>query len=309
MTLQQLEYIVAVDTHRNFGVAAEHCFVTQPTLSMMIQKLEDELGVRIFDRSKYRVAPTPLGELVIAQARKTLREAANVRELVRQERSQVAGDVRLGIIPTLAPYLLPLFLQSFLQQYPQVNIRLYEYTTDAMIEKIRQGLLDIALVVTPLEADDIAEFPLFYEPFYVYTSSEAYGQQYLTADDIQPEELWLLEEGHCFRTQILRLCELRRQSSAQIEYAAGSIETLKHLVESGHGTTILPELATQNLVPAQRAMLREFAPPAPMREVSIVTHQNFVRNALRDAFIQCISQSLPPHIRLHTPQQVVSPRA
>ncbi len=301
MTLVQLEYIVALDTYRHFATAAENCFVTQPTLSMQIQKLEDELGVKIFDRSKQPVVPTELGEALLEQARQILKESQKINEIVQEKKNEFAGELSIGIIPTLAPYLLPLFLKNFLAAYPQVRVRIAEYVTDALIDKLKNNQLDVGLLVTPLEESNLYETPLFYEEFVVYLSkkNELLKKHYVLAKDIDVRQLWLLEEGHCIRSQIMNLCELRTQSqeNTSCKYEAGSIETLKKMVEMNNGITILPELSLYDLHEEQMEYIRYFKAPAPVREVSIVTHRNYVKKRLIEALKEAILQAIPDKMK------------
>lgn len=292
MNLQQLEYISAVDTHRHFAKAADACHVTQPTLSMMVHKLEDELNVKIFDRSKQPVVPTEIGFLVIEQARLILNQLKQLKETVHQQKNGVEGNFTIGIIPTLAPYLVPLFVRSFLENYPKVRLKIVEHTTEIIVEKLIKGQLDAGILVTPLHNDNLAEFYLFDEAFVVY-SSHNFDKQYLLAEDINPNELWLLQEGHCFRSQIMNLCELRRNSSAAFEYESGSIETLKQLVDNQNGTTILPDLATLNLSETQRGRIKQFAAPPPVREVSIVVQKDYIRHGLVQALRNEVLANVP----------------
>ena len=296
MNLQQLEYIIAVDEQRHFARAAETCFVTQPTLSMMVQKLEDELGVKIFDRSKQPVKPTQIGERVIAQARTILHEKNRMQQIVYEHQGIVAGTLELGIIPTLAPFLVPLFITRFLKKYPQVRIRIQELTTELLVDKLKKGQLDVGILVTPIKDAAIRETPLFYEAFMAY-SSRAFEKAYLLPEDIDPNELWLLEEGHCFRSQILNLCELKKQADSRLQYEAGSIETLKQLVKKHHGVTILPELAIYTLSAADKKRLTPFKPPVPTREVSLVTHRDYIKKDLIDALKVEVLDSLPQHVK------------
>lgn len=296
MNFQQLEYIVAVDSYRHFGKAAQACFVTQPTLSMMIQKLEEDLGGKIFDRSKKPVVPTETGVLIIHQAKKVLRESEVLREIVQQQKTTIEGQLKLGIIPTLAPYLVPLFIQSFLKKHPDIYLRIAELTTLQIIAKLKKGELDAGILVTPLQDAAIKERTMFYEPFWVY-SSHSYKKKYLLPDDIDPNELWLLEEGHCLRSQILNLCELRKQSNHLLQYENGSIETFKRLVENKKGITILPELATLGLSKKQRKLLKPFKSPTPVREVSLVTHQNFIKERMIEALQKEILSTIPAHLK------------
>jgi LysR family transcriptional regulator, hydrogen peroxide-inducible genes activator len=309
MTITQLEYIVAVDTHRHFATAAEHCFITQPTLSMQIQKLEETLGSKIFDRSKQPVIPTEIGEEIIQQARIILNEVKKIDQLISDKQGILQGELKIGIIPTLAPYLLPLFLQPFLKKYPDVTIKVKEMTTDIIVEKLKTGRIDAGLLVTPLQEASITEYPLFYEELVAYVSKKnaAYKKTYVLADDIDLKELWLLEEGHCFRSQIINLCELKKQTKEQsnFEYEAGSVETLRKMVELNNGVTILPELATLDFSAKQTNMIRHFKSPAPVREVSLVTHRDYIKKKLIDVLKEEIIAILPPKLVLNKNKNLV----
>lgn len=301
MNLQQLEYIVAVDAHRHFVTAAEKCFVTQATLSMMIKKLEDELEVKIFDRSKQPVVPTETGKLIIAQAKKALQDTARIKEIVNEERGLVRGELKVGIIPTLAPYIIPMFINSFLKKYPDVKLQISELTTEAITEKLEQYSLDVGIMATPLNNDALIEQPLFYEQFVVYASAQEklLKKKYLLAQDIDINRLWLLEEGHCLRSQVMNLCELKHREKElhQLDFESGSIETLKKIVDLNQGITILPELALNDLHTSQRDRVRQFKSPAPVREISIVTFRHFVKEKLIDALKQEILDNIPADMK------------
>lgn len=287
MTFVQLEYLVAVDTYRHFTRAAAACFISQPTLSMQLQKLEQELGVKIFDRSKQPVIPTAVGLEVIAHARKAIEEKNNLSEFLQLRKGVLAGELKVGIIPTLAPYLLPLFILSFTRKYPLIKLIINEMTTETIINRLREGRIDTGILVTPLNEAGIKEDVLFYEEMVAYISPKnaAYKKTYLLPQDIDPNKLWLLEEGHCFRTQIANLCQLRKASveGSHFDYEAGSLETLRRLVEMNDGITILPELAIHELSQKQKKLVRRFKKPAPMREVSIVIHRGFLKKRMIDA--------------------------
>ncbi len=309
MTFIQLEYIVAVDTYRHFATAAGHCFVTQPTLSMQVQKLEEELGIKIFDRSKQPVIPTEAGCELIGQARKILSEKDVVGEIVQARKGVLTGELRIGIIPTLAPYLLPLFVQGFTAKYPQIKLVVNELTTELVVARLREGRIDVGILVTPLQENGIREHVLFYEELLVYVSRKnaAYKKHYMLAQDIDPNKLWLLEEGHCFRSQIVRLCELRKASKegSHFDYEAGSLETLRRMVELNDGITILPELAAMDLSRRQLELVRHFKRPAPMREVSLVVHRDFVKQRLVNALKEEIIKSVPEKVRQNKNQNVI----
>lgn len=301
MNFQQLEYIVAVDTYRHFAKAAEHSFVTQATLSMMIQKLEAELGILIFDRSRQPVTPTLTGKKIIEQARRILMESVKLKELVNMEKGEVTGELKVGIIPTLAPYLLPLFLKKFSDDYPLVKLNISEHTTATIIRKLKDGRLDAGILATPLSDNSIKETPLFFEKFYLYVNKNEKGfdKQYVLPANIDINRLWLLEEGHCMRSQILNFCELKKALAGEekIHYEAGSIETLKNLVDKNFGITIIPELATKNLTPSGKKRLRYFKAPAPVREISIVTHREYVKLMLIDVLKITILASVPENMK------------
>lgn len=301
MTFTQLEYIVALDTHRHFAVAAEQCYVTQPTLSMQINKLEQELGIKIFDRSKQPVLPTVAGVEIIEKARKLLAGRNELLESVQSKKDVVKGELRIGIIPTLAPYLLPLFVHSFTKRFPEIKLKVGELTTQTLITHLRDGRIDAGILVTPLQEQGIAENVLFYEELVAYVSKKnsVYKKQYVLSKDIDPDKLWLLEEGHCFRSQIINLCELRRKTKigSHFEYEAGSIETLRRMVDLHDGITILPELATIDMTVKQQQNLRYFKSPPPMREVSMVVHRHFVKKRLIEVLKQEILKVIPDKIK------------
>jgi LysR family hydrogen peroxide-inducible transcriptional activator len=301
MTFVQLEYIVALDKHRHFASAAADCFVTQPTLSMQIHKLEKELGIKIFDRSKQPVIPTEQGAEIILHAKRILAEREMMNEMINSKKGLVAGELKLGIIPTLAPYLLPLFVKEFTRKYPAIRLVVNEMMTDLIITRLREGKIDAGILVTPLMETGIREELLFYEELLVYVSKNnmAYEKQYVLAKDIDPEKLWLLEEGHCFRSQIMNLCELQKASKLghHFEYEAGSIETLKRMVEINDGITILPELATMDLPAKQQQLLRNFKKPVPMRQLSLVMHRDFIKKRLIELLKKEIIAAVPEKIQ------------
>ena len=309
MNLQQLEYIIAVDTFRHFAKAAESSFVTQATLSMMIQKLETELGVKIFDRSRQPVTPTEIGKKIIEQARRIVSEAGRLKEIINLEKGEVAGELKIGIIPTLAPYLLPLFLKEFSDTFPRVKLNISEHTTTTIIHKLKSGILDAGILATPLNDNSIKEQPIFFEKYFLYVNNNEKGfdKHYVLPSSIDISRLWILEEGHCMRSQILNLCELKKAHSDEekIHYEAGSIETLKNIVEKNFGITIIPELATFNLTGSQKKRLRYFKPPTPVREISIITHREFIKMRLIEALKEKILSVIPENMKSTKDTKVV----
>lgn len=282
MTLTQLEYIVAVDTHRHFVLASENCFVTQPTLSMQIRKLEEELGAKIFDRTKQPVIPTEVGVGIIAQAHIILREARKIKHIISNQKDAVAGELRIGIIPTLAPYVLPPLYKYVRDKYPQINLIIREAITEEVIHELKSNRLDCGIVVTPLKDASIKEDILFYEELFVYVSKKnsLVDKKYVLANEIDPGQLWLLEEGHCFRSQVLNLCELRKSSDIHFKYQTSNIETLKRMVDKSDGITILPELAVKEFSSSQLKLVKRLKEPTPAREVSLVTHRDYIKTKL-----------------------------
>ena len=298
MTLVQLEYIISLETHRHFAVAAEKCFVTQPTLSMQVQKLEDSLGVLIFDRKKHPIEPTPIGARIIEQARVILNESKRINELIVDEKHEIQGRVNIGIIPTLAPYLVPLFVSSLVEKHPKLSLNISEQVTDNLINSINKDQVDIGLLVTPLNDDNFIEKPLFYEAFQVYTSNhhKLFKENTIEPQKLATDGLWLLNEGHCFRNQSLNICNLKDPSkfTGRINYESGSLEALKRMVDRHGGFTLLPELNALGLSKDERLRLRSFKDPIPTREVSLVIKKSYPKNRLVQAVYNEIIENLPP---------------
>lgn len=309
MNLNQLEYIIAVDTYRHFVKAAEKCHITQATLSMMIKKLEEELDLVIFDRSKKPVVPTQLGKKIIAQAKIIVQESQKLKEIVSAEHESLSGELHIGIIPTLAPYLLPLFLNSFLKKHPLIKLNISELSTDEIIHKLKQNDLDAGILATPLNDSSLKEELLFYEEFIVYASSKEklLKKKYLLAQDIDVNRLWLLQEGHCLRSQIINLCELKKKDNTiqQFNFASGSIETLKRIVETNKGITILPKLALRDMTTKQKHNTRNFKIPAPVREIGLVTYRYFVKEKLIEAIKKEISLSIPVEMQSSLKKEII----
>ena len=291
MNLQQLEYIVAIDTHRSFAKAAAACFVTQPTLSSMVKKLEEELNVTLFDRTKPPVVPTTIGSEIVEHARAVLLETARLRSVAKGAHGG-RSELRIGVIPTLAPYLIPLFLPGLLKKHKDLKVTISELTTAAIVDALVKEKIDVGILATPLSVPGLREEPLFHERFLIYASKdERIGRKkYVLPTDIDPDRLWLLEEGHCLRTQVMNLCELRKRSAedTHLHYVSGSIGSLLRIVDTQGGLTIVPELAALEMVGKQKARLHEFAPPVPVREISTVTY----RHVLKDRTLQALRESI-----------------
>jgi LysR family hydrogen peroxide-inducible transcriptional activator len=302
MTPTQLEYVLAVNKYRHFGKAAKACFVTQPTLSMQLRKLEDELGVPLFDRSKSPILPTAEGETVIEQAKVVLREQKRLVDLVQLARDELGGDFRLAVIPTLSTYILPLFLKKFVEKYPNVNLVIEESKTDEIVQLLADEEIDAGLLVTPLHDQSLTERVLCYEPFYLFVApAHRLGRKRkVREEDLDLSEIWLLNKGNCFRDQVLNICaESRHQQEIQenIRFESGNLETLKNMVLTSSGYTILPHLATRQLSPQHRKLVREFHHPVPTREVSLVYGRSVLRQRVIEALEEEIRRALPRELR------------
>lgn len=303
MNLQQLEYIVAVDKHRHFQRAADECCITQATLSMMIKKLEEELEVILFDRSKQPVVPTETGKEIITQAKVILKETSHLKQLANDTKAEVKGQIRIGIIPTLAPYLLPLFLYNLLKNNPNLKVKVSELNTDQIVEQLEKDHLDVGILATPINVEGLKEYPLFYEKLVVFVSDKetTLKKKFILPEEIDVNRLWLLEEGHCLRSQMMNLCELRKKNTdfGNLEYEAGSIESLLKIVEMNNGITVVPELAVINFDTKQKKQIREFKAPVPVREISLVTYRHFVKTKL----LEVLADEIKTGVEAFIPQQ------
>jgi len=308
MTLVQLEYIVAVDTYRSFVGAAEKCFVTQPTLSMQVQKLEEMLNVKLFDRSRQPVTPTEIGAQIIEQARIVLQESQKIKELINNQQQDIAGELRVGIIPTLAPYLLPQVIAAMMEKYPALKLLIWEYTTDDIIHHLKTGVLDCGLLATPLAEESIIEDPLFYENFVTYISknSKLIKKKTIDPEDLESENIWLLNERHCMRAQVLNICRSTQENRLQgLTYNTGSVETLIKMVDLNNGATIIPELALAELSNKQLSKIRPFKSPEPVREISLITHKNFIKKRMLNAFKEEIMEVVPKTMKHKKKKDVI----
>jgi len=303
MTLTQLEYVVAVATYKSFVASADKCFVTQPTLSMQIQKLEDELGVKIFDRNKHPIVITDIGELIVEQAKVLLSNSEKMQELIQVERKKLTGEFKLAVIPTIAPNILPGLLENYNKIYPNVKLRVTEMETSHIITALKNNEIKAALLSTPLEDNSIVEHPLFYEPFvaYMHKDEKALAKRTIKPEDIAMERIWLLNEGHCMRNQIINLCSEsveKMQAERPYRYESSNVETLRRMVEKNGGMTILPELATLDFSEDQSDNLRYFEDPEPVREISLVTNDHFVRDSILQSLMDEILKLVPEKMRV-----------
>lgn len=292
MTITQLYYVLAVAEHQNFTKAAEKCFVTQPTLSMQIQKLEDQLDILIFDRSKKPIELTEVGKKIVNQAKNIVNEAERIKDIVDQQKGFVGGEFRLGIIPTVMPTLLPMFLKTFIKRYPKVKLKIEELTTDELIQRINDGHLDAGIASTPLQNESIKERALFYEPFigYIPKGHRLDAKKKIEVSDLEIEDMLLLEDGHCFRDGVINLCKsFKQHDDDKFQLESGSIEMLVKLSNEGLGMTLLPYLHTLDIKESEKSSLRHFNEPSPAREVSIIYHKSELKMQIIEALHSVIT--------------------
>jgi LysR family hydrogen peroxide-inducible transcriptional activator len=292
MTITQLKYVLAVAEHKNFTLAADKCFVTQPTLSMQIQKIEEELSIQIFDRTKKPIQLTDIGQKIVSQAKNIVNEADRIQDIVEQQKGFIGGEFRLGIIPTIMPTLLPMFLNNFIKKYPKVKLIIEELNTEEIITKLNNGHLDAAIAATPLQEEKIKEIVLYFEPFvaYIPESHQHYQKQEIEVSDLNLDEILLLQDGHCFRDGILNLCKNNiRNEINHFQIESGSFETLIKLADEGLGTTLLPFLHTLDLKDSDKKKLRHFKEPKPAREVSLIFPKSELKIHIIDALRSTIA--------------------
>lgn len=285
MTITQLKYVLAVAEHKNFTIASEHCFVTQPTLSMQIQKLEEELDTQIFNRNKKPIQLTEVGIKIVEQAKIIVDESNRINDIVDQQKGFIGGDFKLGIIPTVMPTLLPLFLKTFIKKYPKVNLKIEELTTEEIIKKLTDGHIDVAIAATPLENEIINERVLYYEPFvgFVPEAHRLFNHKTLAVENLDIDDILLLEDGHCFKESIVNLCGALGTKNQHFKLHSGSFNTLLKLSKEGLGMTLLPYLQTLDLNEIDKKYLRDFKTPVPAREVSVIYHKSQLKIHLIDA--------------------------
>ena len=292
MTITQLYYVLAVAEHQNFTKAAEKCFVTQPTLSMQIQKLEDQLDIQIFDRTKKPIELTEIGKKIVNQAKNIVNEADRIQDIVDQQKGFIGGEFKLGIIPTVMPTLLPMFLKTFIKRYPKVKLKIEELTTEEIIQRIKDGNLDAAIASTPLENENIKERVLYFEPFVAYVPNHhrLHDTKKLDINDLEIEDMLLLEDGHCFRDGVINLCKsIKQTGESHFQLESGSIEMLVKLSNEGLGMTLLPYLNTLDLKEKEKENLRYFNEPSPAREVSIIYNKSELKIQIVEALQSVIS--------------------
>ena len=311
MTITQLQYVLAVAEYKNFTLAAEKCFVTQPTLSMQIQKVEEELGIQIFDRTKKPIQLTEIGHKIVNQAKNIVNEADRIQDIVHQQKGFIGGEFRLGIIPTVMPTLLPMFLNNFIKKYPKVKLIIEELHTEDIIIKLNNGHLDAAIAATPLNEEKIKEIVLYFEPFVAYIPENhgVFSKKEIEISDLNLDEILLLQDGHCFRDSILNLCKSDKNlENNHFKIESGSFETLIKLADEGLGTTLLPYLHTLDLKEKDQAKLRHFIEPKPAREVSLIYPKSELKIHIIDALRSTITGVIKGAIVFQN-VKIVSPKA
>lgn len=294
MTIIQLEYLLAVANCGSFSKAAEHCFVTQPSLSMQIKNLEEELDVILLDRSKKPVIPTEVGRVVLEQAREAVRVYNSVRESVAEFKGQVAGRLRLGIIPTIAPYLLPKFIPDFVRTYPRVELEVSEMVTSQIVHAIERDRIDAAIVAGGTCPEGMTEQELFDDTFFAYVSPghPLAERSNIRIEDIDARDLILLSEGHCLRDQIVELCQAQRAAGTPYHFESGSLETVMRVVDSTNGLTIIPRMAAECVAADHRSQVKTFARGAASRKIVIVVRRSYVKRSLIGALRECVLENV-----------------
>ena len=298
MTITQLKYTLAVAEYGNFTTASEKCFVTQPTLSMQVQKLEEELGVTIFNRSTKPLQVTEVGEKVLNQARKIIEESTRMNDVISEEKGVIGGTLKVGIIPTVTSTLLPLFLNIFTKKHKNVYLKIEEFNTETIVQKLEDNSIDCAIAATPLNNEKVIERPLYYEPFVAYVPKHhsLSGNKYLEIDDLTNGDLLILQDGHCFRNQVLNLCSLE-DLNKQYELKSGSFETLINLSNNGPWMTIIPYLHSNNLSPKNIENVIPFQDPAPAREISMIYSKSQLKLPVINALMSNISSVIRGQIK------------
>lgn len=293
MTLQQLKYIIAIDRHRSFARAADELGVTQPTLSSLLQKLENELDVRIFDRSNKSVCPTAIGLKILRQAETAVNEAGRINEIVAEEKGSVAGTLRISVGPTIAPYILPKFIKTYTKKFPQVGLSIDELKSDAMTDALYRGQLDAGIAISGNARDGILEIPLYTEPFWVYIAENCWRKlPVFRPDNLEHEQMWIMKESQCLRDSAFSFCKAR--GIGKRIYEAGSIETLIRIVDENGGFTIIPEMHLPMLTEKQRQNVRRIEGDyLSQRRVSIYIRHDFIRERMLGSIVKALSAFVP----------------
>ncbi|MCS6988574.1 MAG: LysR substrate-binding domain-containing protein [Chloroherpetonaceae bacterium] len=310
MNIQQFQYVLAVVDLKNFEAAAEKCFVTQSTLSTMIARFEEEIGIKIFNRKTKPVSLTHEGEQIVERLRIVAKEVEAFKTFVQELKGEMEGEIRVGIIPTLAPYLLPLFLLKFTSAFPKLKVVVTEITTAEIVATLKNRSLDIGILATPLHDDSLVELDLFYEPFLVYDCASEKRKKTVSPEELDYAKLWLMEDEHCLAAQVKRICDLshkKAEKKANLEFRAASIDSLLKITKANRGATIIPYLASLDLRDEDKRNLVPFANPVPARRISLVAHQHFVKKKLLKELQRIVQESVSGAIPTSKEKKVVKP--
>lgn len=306
MNIQQLQYIIALDRYKNFTKASESCFITQATMSTMIRRLEEELGITIFDRKTSPIITTDLGKEIIAEAEKALKHINNMSLVAKEDSGKFEGTVRIGIIPTVANSLLPIILKPILEEYPDLEIIITEVTTENVLTQLKSNHLDFGIVSTPISEKGFEIEQLYYEPLKVYGKPKS-NKKYLLTSDLSEETHWLLEDGHCIRDQIMHYCSLQNKNNqlSNLKFQSSSFETLLNMVDSFGGLTVIPELYVKTLSENHKEKVLDFENPIPVREVSLISYRSEVKPALSKMLVIKIKQLVSEILTVNLKQAVI----
>lgn len=302
MNIQQIEYLLAVNKYRSFSKAAENIFVTQPALTIQIRRLEDELGVELFDRNKKPLEPTEIGERIIEQARFLQKNIEKLSDIVSEFKRELSGNLRIGIIPTVSPYLVPKFVNEFVGNFPEVNLQFTELITEDILSHLEEGTLDAGIIVTPFPMKNMTVFPLYYEEFFLYVSDKhpLIKRKNIRVSELNLHDLWLLEEGNCFRNQVINICRREKdyKSKWKFDYESLSIDSLLKIVNSSRGITVIPELALEDVPESGKNKVKKFLNYHPVREVSLIVEKTFLKKNLIEGLTEIIINGMPKKMRV-----------
>jgi LysR family hydrogen peroxide-inducible transcriptional activator len=311
MNIQQIEYVLAVSKYKNFGLAAKNCFITQSTLSTMIARFEEEIGISIFDRKTKPVTVTKEGAAIICQLKSISKELGILEELVQELKGELSGKIKIGVLPTIAPYLLPIFLNDFASKFPKLTFEVSEINTATIKDLILKRELDIGIVAIPLEEKDFTEIPLYNEAFVLYDYESNPKKNSVSINNLDFNRFWLLEEGHCLRTQVEKICEFdscKNKEGINFEFKAGSIDSLTRFVKKNKGMTLLPYLATLDFSEAEKEKLSYFKAPIPVRTIGLVVHRHFVKKQILELLQSEIQEKVPPLLNsLKSKEKIYAP--
>jgi LysR family hydrogen peroxide-inducible transcriptional activator len=307
MNIQQIEYIIAVSKYFNFQQAADSCNITQSTLSTMIGKFEDEIGIKIFDRKTKPVTITKEGSEILIQLKKIIQEVGNLKEITQNLKGELSGDLNIAVIPTIAPYLLPLFINDFIKKYPAIKFSISELTTSKIFENIKNREIDIAIVSLPLEDNNLIEIPLYDEHFLVYNHKPS-PKKSVSLEELDMDKIWLLEEGHCMRNQIVSICNSKRLKNGvhnNLEYKSGTINTLLKFVNLNKGLTLLPYLSTLDFNELEQEKITKIEGPKLVRSIGLVVHPHFIKKQILDSLKNEILLKLPKNLKKNRDEKII----